>query len=99
MARMRKVKNGRVVEMTEEEEAEFVSSRAIPAPVRRIPKSVITQRVIAAGKINEAFAALQSDPSAFARWFSPDAPDVASDNAEAIAFLQAIGCDPNVILA
>ena len=92
--------DGKRVLMTPAEEAEFNATRAVDAGgPRQVPKSVVIQRLIDAGKINAAYAALAANPAAFARWFSPDLSTINSDNLEAIALLQAIGADPDVILA
>lgn len=92
--------DGQRVLMTPNEEADFIAGLApISEPRRAVPKSLITQRLIDAGKHSAALAALKADDSAFARWFSPDQPSVYSDNAEVIALLNAIGADPAAILA
>lgn len=95
-----KMIDGEAVAMTPDEEAGFLSTQGmIVSERRRIAKSVITQRLIDAGKIEAAYAALKADGSAFARWFAPDRPDIYADNEEALALLAAIGADPDVILA
>lgn len=66
---------------------------------RKVLKSTVVARLIATGKINAAFAALNANKAAFARWFSPDHPAVYADDPEALALLAAIGADPAVILA
>lgn len=68
-------------------------------PPRQVLKSTITARLIAAGKIGKALAALQADPAAFARWIAPDKPAVNSDDAATIALLKAVGADQDAILA
>ncbi len=68
------------------------------APKRTVPKSVIVSRLIAAGKIEAAYAALNSDPAAWARWVASDRPAINHDDPDAIALLNAIGADPDVIL-
>lgn len=72
---------------------------APPAPRRMVRKSVIIARLIAADKIGAAKVALDSDPSAYARWWAPDKPSIYADDAEALGLLNAIGADPAVILA
>lgn len=78
--------------------AEIYARRA-EVPKRTVPKSVIVSRLIAAGKIVTAKAALEADPAAWARWVAPDHPAINHDDADAIALLVAIGADPDVILA
>lgn len=78
--------------------AEIYARRA-EEPKRTILKSVIVSRLIEAGKIGAAKAALDSNPAAFARWFASDRPAVNHDDPEAIALLKAIGADPDAILA
>lgn len=70
-----------------------------PIPPPQIAKSVVTARLIAAGKIDAAVAAILSNPSAFARWVAPDKPVINADDPEAIAMISAIGADPVTILA
>lgn len=68
-------------------------------PVRRlIPKGVIVERLIAAGKIEAARAALATLSVADQeRWNAK--PAVYSDDPRALALLRAIDADPSVILA
>jgi hypothetical protein len=77
-----------------------VGAYAAPAvPPRKVLKSVIVTRLIAAGKIVQAVQAIQSAPDLFARWTAADKGDVNYNDADTIAFLQAIGADPATILA
>lgn len=78
--------------------AEIYARRA-GVPNRIIPKSVIVSRLIEAGKIGAAKAALDANPAAFARWFASDRPAINHDDPDALALLNAIGADPDVILA
>lgn len=72
----------------------------LPEPPRRkIAKSLVQQRLIDAGKIDAAHAALWSNKASFARWFAPDHPEVYADDPDALALLAAIGADPDVIMA
>jgi hypothetical protein len=73
--------------------------RAPPSPTRTVPKSLVMSRLVEAGKIDEAFTALMSEPALFARWFSPDRQVVNSDDPDTIAFLESLGVDPDAILA
>lgn len=71
------------------------------APVYRpmVRKSIIQQRLIEAGKMTAAYAALTSNATYFARWFAPDRPAVYCDDPDALILLAAIGADPETILA
>lgn len=93
--------NGVEREMTPKEVVEYQEwVSALPAPPKRtIPKSVVSARLIAAGLIAPAMAALQSDPVAFARWISADKPVVDCDDPLALQLLKAIGANPDEILA
>jgi XkdW protein len=71
---------------------------AQPPPRRLVTKSLITSRLIEAGKIEAARAALEADASAYARWWAPDKPAIYADDPEAIALLQSIAADPAAIL-
>jgi len=64
-----------------------------------VRKSIVQQRLIDAGKMDEAYAALTANPTYFARWFAPDRPQVYCDDPDALLLLQAIGADPEVIMA
>lgn len=64
-----------------------------PEPVRRlIPKSVVQERMNDIGKLGAAFAALNSNPIFFGRWFAPDWPNVYFDDEGLLSILAAIGC-------
>lgn len=70
-----------------------------PPPTRpEVRKSTVQARIIAAGRMGPALDGLLANPEAFAKWFAPDWPTVFCDDAEAIAFVQALGLDPTVIL-
>lgn len=69
-----------------------------PVPRRLVQKSVIVDRLHAAGKLDAAFAALNgADLYTRQRWEARNA--IYSDDPTALALLQAIGADPAVILA
>jgi hypothetical protein len=71
-----------------------------PEPVRQtVLKSTVQARIIEAGKMDQAYAALTSNAVYFARWFAPDRPVVYCDDPDAMGLVQAIGLDPAVILA
>jgi hypothetical protein len=72
---------------------------APPAVRRTVLKSVVQARIIDAGKMGQAYAALTSNPIYFARWFAPDRPAVFSDDPDAVGLVKALGLDPAVILA
>jgi hypothetical protein len=72
---------------------------AAPAVRQLVLKSVVQARIIAAGKMGEAYAALTSNPVYFARWFAPDRPEVYCDDPDAAGLVQGLGLDPAVILA
>jgi hypothetical protein len=77
-----------------------IASYVPPAPPRRmIRKSLVQQRLIDAGLMDDAYAALMAHPASFARWFAPDHPRVYADDVDAIALLAAIGANAEVILA
>jgi hypothetical protein len=69
-------------------------------PVRAtVLKSTVQSRIIDAGKMGEAYAALTANAVYFARWFAPDRPVVYCDDPDAVLLVTAIGLDPAVILA
>lgn len=69
-------------------------------PVRQtVLKSTVQTRIIAAGKMAEAKAALDANAVYFARWFAPDRPVVYCDDPDAMMLVTAIGLDPAIILA
>lgn len=71
-----------------------------PEPERpMVRKSVVQQRLIAAGKMETAYAMLTAQPVYFARWFAPDHPSVYCDDPDAMAMVEALEEDPEVILA
>lgn len=68
-----------------------------PPPRRLIPKSVIVDRLHAAGKLDAARAALDA-ASLYTRerWNTRDS--IYSDDLDAVALIKAIGGDPDAIL-
>lgn len=70
-----------------------------PTARRKVPKSVITARLIAAGKMEAAKQALDADAAAFGRWIASDRPAIHADDPDAVALLEAIGADPDEIMA
>jgi hypothetical protein len=69
-------------------------------PVRlSVLKSTVQQRIIDAGKMADAYAALTANPVYFARWFAPDHPVVYCDDPDAVGLVTALGLDPEIILA
>ena len=78
--------------------AEIISY--VPPPVTSwpVPKLTVVERLIAAGKLAKADAALGQATLAIRKRYEA-AEVIMSDNADAIALLTAIGADPAVILA
>jgi len=68
-------------------------------PKRTVLKSVIVARLIAAGLVAAARAALEADAAAWGRWVASDRPAVNCDDPDALALLAAIGADPDAIMA
>lgn len=68
-------------------------------PRALLPKSLVTQRIIDAGKIAQAVTALMSQPALFARWVAPDHGQVYADDPDAVALITALGLDPDEVLA
>lgn len=76
-----------------------LGDRAPHPPKRQVLKSVIIARLIAAGKIGAAKAALDADASAYARWWAPDRPAINCDDPDALALLAAIDADAEGVMA
>lgn len=78
-----------------------VTPAAFVAPQRRVSKQTILDRLDAAGKLDTAVAALQqpSMRKQFARWTLPGRTHVNADDPDTVAFVQALGLLPAVILA
>jgi hypothetical protein len=72
---------------------------AAPVDRQMVLKSIVQARIIDAGKMGQAYAALTSNPVYFARWFAPDRPSVYCDDPDAVALVTALGLDPAIILA
>ena len=72
---------------------------AAPVMRRMVLKSVVQARIIDAGKMSQAYAALTGNPVYFARWFAPDRPEVYCDDPDAMLLVKALGLDPAAILA
>lgn len=70
-----------------------------PPTRRMVAKSMVTQRVIDAGLIDQAMALLQMDWAKFARWVAPDQPAVYFDDADTVLMVETLGLDPGVIMA
>jgi len=70
-----------------------------PSSRRMVRKSLVKQRLIDLGLMDAAFAALVSQPVAFARWFDMDYPEVYADDPDALALLEAIGAIAEEIMA
>lgn len=72
-----------------------------PLPPQRpmVIKSIVQARIIAAGKMPQAYQMLTGNAVYFARWFAPDHAAVYCDDPDAVSLVQALGLDPAVILA
>ncbi|MDX8534274.1 hypothetical protein RFM41_24430 [Mesorhizobium sp. VK25A] len=81
------------------ENPDWVLENPAPAPRPTALKSIVQARIIAAGKMGDAYAALITNPIYFARWFAPDHPVVYCDDPDAVSLVTALGLDPAVILA
>ncbi|CAI2935005.1 hypothetical protein [Aminobacter niigataensis] len=69
-------------------------------PVRRmVRKSTVQARMIEAGLMDAAYAAMTANAVLFARWFAPDQPNVYADDPDALAFLAALGADTAMVMA
>jgi hypothetical protein len=69
---------------TEQQIADALSAIDSQRPPRRmVAKSLIIFRLIEAGKIETARAALEANASAYARWWAPDKPAIYADDPEA----------------
>lgn len=91
---------GRTVALVDGVPTELLMLEESPPPPRRmIPKSLVTQRVIDAGKIDQAMAMLQMDWAKFARWVAPDQPAVYFDDPDTVAMVEALELDSEVIMA
>lgn len=71
----------------------------VDPPRAMVAKSTVQQRIIDAGKMPDAYAALTGNPIYFARWFAPDHPSVYCDDPDAVTLVQGLALDPDVILA
>lgn len=102
--------NGREVPLTEAEIAARAAEEAalsVPSLRWSVPQLVVIRRLIAAGKLRTALAALKmeapidalTDGELALREMWKAAADLNSDDPDAIAFLTAIGAAPAVILA
>lgn len=71
----------------------------LPLTRRLVSKSLIIDRLNAAGKLTAAKAALDSNLYARERWYAPDKPAIHADDPEALTLLTGIGADVDAILA
>lgn len=76
-----------------------ITIRPAPPARRKISKALVHQRLIDAGKMEAAKAALDANAVAFARWFAPGHDEVYADDEAALALLNAIGADAETIMA
>jgi len=70
-----------------------------PTARRMVRKSVVQARLIDAGLMDAAYAALTANSAHFARWFAPDHPEVYADDPDALALLAAIEADAESVMA
>lgn len=80
-------------------DGEELTAPPITPPRRLIPKSVIQDRLITAGKIGAVLAVLQSSPADYVKWFAPDWPNVYADDERMLEVLAAVGADVEIITA
>jgi len=80
-------------------DGEALTAPAVTPPRRLIPKSVIQDRLITAGKIGAVLTALQSSPADYVKWFAPDWPNVYADDDRMLEVLAAVGADVETITA
>lgn len=67
-------------------------------PYRRlIRKSIVVERIETRGKLDAVWAGLNSSPTAFTKWFSPDWQNVFFDDERMLGLLAAVGCSPKDI--
>lgn len=71
---------------------------AYTPPRRKVHKSTVVAR-LSDDHLVAAKAIFTQMPRLEARWYSPDHPSVYADDPDAIALLQAIGADPDIIMA
>lgn len=83
----------------------WIADGGVPAPYkpvvadrRLVPKSLIVERLNAAGKLAAAKSALDANLYARERWYAPDKPAVYADDPEVLSLLAAIDADHEVIL-
>jgi hypothetical protein len=89
----------RIASEAELDEVLAVYGRLGPTARRKLPKSVVQARLIAAGKMDAAYLALTSNSAYFARWFAPGHPEVYADDPDALLLLATIGADAEEIMA
>lgn len=100
MAQHYRLVDGQIVPMTDAEFAEATAGVVPAVPERRrVSKTLVRQRVADAGKIAEAVEFILSSPDLFSRWTLPGSPDVFFDDPDTITVIQAIGLEPEEILA
>lgn len=73
-------------------EYEVPDPEPVPEPRRLIPKPVVHNRLVALGKLEAAWAVLNSDPDILGRWLMPGHPNVYADDPGLLGVLNAIGC-------
>lgn len=62
-----------------------------PPPRPDLPKSTVTERLIALGKVGAVMSVLRADDALYALWFAPDWQTVYKDDERVLPILQAAG--------
>lgn len=75
-----------VVELSAEQIAALEAARA--GIRQQLPKSTVTGRLIDLGMAGAVKAAMDANPVAWARWFTPDWPNVYVDDDGLLSFLR-----------
>lgn len=72
-----------------------------PPPRTLVRKSTVIRRLHDAGKLAAVMGVLDAPANVYAkaRWWSPDWPEIYTDDPEAVAIVSAVGGDAAVILA
>lgn len=91
------VRTGQETEVPFSAEEEAAADAAEAATNRpRVPKALVRDRLTEAQRI-QALSLMTAEQRA--RWYNPDYPTVFCDDADLSAVVNAIGLDPNAVLA
>ena len=66
---------------------------------RLIPKSVVQDRLIEAGKLTAVLNILRMDDASYVRWFAPNHPNVYADDPSMLTVLTMVDADIEAITA